>query len=159
MKEIDILSLLLMISQDIQLFICWKIKVMLFKKFKIFFKRSWNQLGRKIKRIRSDRGREYESSTFNSFVQFLGIIHETTAPYSLASSGVAERKSRTLIELTNAMLIEYHAHLHFWGEAILTACYFWIGCYIKSHMPHLLRCGKDISQIWDIWEYVVVLLM
>jgi hypothetical protein len=43
---------------------------------------------------------------FNSYVQSLGIIHETTPPYSPASNGVAERKNRTPIELTNAMLIE-----------------------------------------------------
>ena len=34
---------------------------------------------------------------------------------------MAERKNRTLIELTNAMLIESGAPLHFWGEAILIA--------------------------------------
>ena len=51
-----------------------------------------NQFGRKIKRIRSDRGREYESNEFNSFVRSLGIIHETTLPYSPSSNGVAERK-------------------------------------------------------------------
>ena len=71
-----------------------------------------NQFSRKIKRIRSDRGCEYESSAFNSFVQSLGIIYETT-PYSPTSNGVAERKNRTLIELTNAMLIESSAPLHF----------------------------------------------
>ena len=110
-----------------------------------------NSVGKKKeKRIRSDRGREYESSAFNSFVQFLRIIHETTAPYPPASDGVAERKNRTLIELTNAMLIESGAHLHFWGEAILTACHVLIGCHIKNHITHLLRYGKDISQIWDI---------
>ena len=97
---------------------------MLLKNFKIFLKEVENQFNRKIKRIRSDRGHEYESSAFNSFVQSLRTIHETTIPYSPASNGVAKRKNRTLIELTNAMLIEYHAHLHFWGEAILTACYF-----------------------------------
>ena len=86
---------------------------MLLKNFKIFFKEVENQFGRKIKRIRSDRGREYESSAFNSFVQSLGIIHESIAPYSSASNGVVERKNRTLIELTNAMLIESGAHLHF----------------------------------------------
>ena len=68
MEEIDILSLLLIISQNIQLFICWKIKVMLLKNFKIFLKEVENQFNRKIKRIRSDRGHEYESSAFNSFV-------------------------------------------------------------------------------------------
>ena len=94
-----------------------------FENFQNFLKEVENQFGRKIKRIRSDRGREYESSAFNSFVQSLGIIHETAVPYSPASNGVTERKNRILIELTNAMLIESGAPLHFWGEAILTACH------------------------------------
>ena len=71
---------------------------MLLKNFKIFLKEVESQFSRKIKRIRSDRDCEYDSSAFNSFVQSLGIIHETTAPYSPASNGVAERKNRTLIE-------------------------------------------------------------
>ena len=53
----------------------------------------------------------------------MGIIHKTTTPYSPASNGVAERKNRTLIELTNVMLIESGALLHFWGKAILIACH------------------------------------
>ena len=57
-----------------------------FEKFQDFLKEVENQFGRKIKRIRSDRGREYESSTFKSFVQSLGITHETTTPYSPASN-------------------------------------------------------------------------
>ena len=60
----------------------------------------------------------------------MGIIDETTAPYSLASNGVAERKNRTLIELTNAMIIESGAPLHFWDEAILTAC------HVLNRVPH-----------------------
>ena len=36
-----------------------------FKKFQDFLKEVENQFGKKIKRIRSDRGREYESSAFN----------------------------------------------------------------------------------------------
>ena len=67
----------------------------------------------------------------------MGIIHETTPPYSLASNGVAERKNKTLIELTNAMLIESCALLHFWGEAILTACHVLNRVlYEKSHTTH-----------------------
>ena len=58
------------------------------------------------------------------------IIHETTAPYSPASNGVAKKKNITLIELTNAMLIESGAPLHFWDEAILTAC------HVLNRVPH-----------------------
>ena len=39
-----------------------------FENFQNFLKEVENQFGRKIKRIRSDRGREYESSAFNSFI-------------------------------------------------------------------------------------------
>ena len=39
-----------------------------FEKFQDFLKEVENQFCRKIKRIRSDRDREYESSAFNSFV-------------------------------------------------------------------------------------------
>ena len=48
----------------------------------------------------------------------------------LLHHGVAERKNRTLIELTNAMLIEFGAPLHFWCEAILTAC------HVLNRVPH-----------------------
>ena len=59
-----------------------------FENFKTYLHEVENQFGRKIKRIRSDRGREYESNEFNSFLRSLGIIHETTPPYSPSSNGV-----------------------------------------------------------------------
>ena len=63
-----------------------------------------NQLSKKIKAIRSDRGGEYESP-FEEFCAEHGIIHQTTAPYSPQSNGIAERKNRTLKEMMNAMLV------------------------------------------------------
>jgi hypothetical protein len=41
-----------------------------------------NQLERKIKRLRSDRGGEYFSGDFSDFCVKHGIIHERTPPYS-----------------------------------------------------------------------------
>jgi hypothetical protein len=52
-----------------------------------------------------------------------GIIHETTAPYSPPSNGVAERKNRTLTDLVNGMLDSSGLSKPWWGEAILTACF------------------------------------
>ena len=45
-----------------------KIKSDAFEKFQDFLKEVENQFSRKIKRIRSDRGCEYELRAFNSFV-------------------------------------------------------------------------------------------
>ena len=72
--------------------------------FKIYKAEVENQLERKIKRVRSDRGGEYLSNEFNLFCEEHGIIHERTPPYSPESNGVAERKNRTLTEMVNAML-------------------------------------------------------
>ena len=46
-----------------------------------------NQLDRKIKRIRSDRGGG-EYIPLNDYCENEGIIHETTPPYSLESNEV-----------------------------------------------------------------------
>ena len=72
--------------------------------FKHFKNEVENQLDRKIKVIRSDRGGEYEAS-FRDFCSQHGIIHQTTAPYSPQKNGVAERKNRTLKEMMNALLL------------------------------------------------------
>ena len=60
-----------------------------------------NQLDKKI---RSDRGGEYQSP-FAEICLENGIIHQTTAPYTPQSNGIAERKNRTLKEMMNALLI------------------------------------------------------
>ena len=63
-----------------------------------------NQLGRKIKAIRSDRFGEYDAP-FDRFCQEHGIIHQNFAPYTPQQNGIDERKNRTLKEMMNAMLI------------------------------------------------------
>jgi transposase InsO family protein len=67
--------------------------------FKAYKAKVENQLERKIKRLRSDRGGEYFSSEFTEFCVEHGIIHEKTPPNSPQSNGIAERKNRTLTEL------------------------------------------------------------
>ena len=73
-----------------------------------------NQLSKKIKRLKTNRGVEYESNPFNSLCKDHGIIHETTPPYSPESNGIAERKNRTLKEMMNAMLVSSGAPLNLW---------------------------------------------
>ena len=65
----------------------------MFLKFKIEVE---NQLDRKIKRLKSDRGREYCFDFLRNFCDKNGIIHVTSAPYTPQQNGVAERKNRHL---------------------------------------------------------------
>jgi transposase InsO family protein len=89
--------------------------------FKAYNAEAENQLERKIKRLRSDRGGEYFSNTVDEFCVEDVIVHEMTLPYSPQPKGIAERKNRT--ELVNAMLDTAGLSKEWWGEAILTACH------------------------------------
>ena len=91
--------------------------------FKIYEAEVENQLERKIKRVRSDRGGEYFSNLFTSFCEEYGIIDERMPPYSSQSNGVAETKNRILTDLVNAMLDTAGLSKEWWGETILTTCH------------------------------------
>ncbi|GJW22064.1 retrovirus-related pol polyprotein from transposon TNT 1-94 [Tanacetum coccineum] len=91
-------------------------------KFVLYKTEVENQLGKKIKVVRSDRGGEYVAP-FAELCAKHGIRHEFTAPYSPQQNGIAERKNRTLKEMVTAMLISSGMSQDMWGEAILTATY------------------------------------
>ena len=76
-----------------------------FEKLTIFIKEVENNFGKNIKRFRTDKGKEYDTLGLNNYIQSLGIVHEITPPYSPSSNGVAERKNRTLINLTKPCLL------------------------------------------------------
>ena len=99
-----------------------------------------NQLGCKIKSIRSDRGGGYVAP-FEELSNASGIIHQTTVPYSPQSNGVAERKNRTLKEMMNVLLLSSGLPHNMWGEAILTANYI---------LNKILLKGKEITphKLW-----------
>ena len=73
-------------------------------KFILFKTEVENQLNKKIKVLRSDKGDEYVAP-YRDYSAQNGIIHQTNSPYSPPSNGVAKRKNRTLQEMMNAMLI------------------------------------------------------
>jgi hypothetical protein len=84
--------------------------------FKIYKAEVENQLERKIKRLRSDRGDEFFPKVFDDFCAEHGIIYERTPPYSPESNGIAERKNRMLTDLVNAMLDTCGLSKAWWGR-------------------------------------------
>ncbi|GJW69689.1 zinc finger, CCHC-type containing protein [Tanacetum coccineum] len=70
-------------------------------KFRIYKTEVELQQNDLVKTLRTDRGGEYYDPVF---FQSVGIIHETTAPYTPQQNGVAERKNRALKEMVNSML-------------------------------------------------------
>ena len=60
--------------------------------------------GKKINILRYDNGGEYTSNEFNDYCREVGIKRETTTAYTPEKNGVFERKNRSIIEVTRAML-------------------------------------------------------
>jgi transposase InsO family protein len=84
--------------------------------FKTYKDEVENQLEKKIKHFRSDRGGEYFSNEFDLFCVKHGIIHERTPPYSPQSNGVTKRKNHTLTDLVNFMLDTGGLSNAWWGR-------------------------------------------
>jgi transposase InsO family protein len=70
-------------------------------------KRAQNEFDAKVKKIRSDNGTEFKNTQVEDYLDEEGIKNEFSAPYTLQQNGVAERKNRSLIEMTRTMLDEY----------------------------------------------------
>jgi transposase InsO family protein len=92
-----------------------------------------NQLGKKVKKIQSDRGGEYWNAEVKTFCQSKEILHQKTNPYSSQKNGVAERLNRTLIDKVRAMLFESGLRKKWGGEAVLTASYVRNRTTTKTH--------------------------
>lgn len=82
-----------------------------------------------IKVVRSDRSGEYDAP-FDLSCSKHGIIHQTTAPYSPPSNGVAQLKTKTLKEMMNTMLIIFGLSPNMWEEALLSVK------LLLNKMPH-----------------------
>jgi len=72
----------------------------------------------KVKRIRSDRGREYLSVEFDQYLKDRGIKRQLTVQNLLQQNGVAERLNQTLVEHARAMLLGQNKLKYLWVEAI-----------------------------------------
>ena len=101
----------------------------IFKKFKTCVEK---QSGHYIKTIRSDRSKEYTSGEFNKFCEEKeGMEHQLTVGYTPEQNGVSERKNRTIMETTRAMLMEKGLSKTFWAEAVSTTVYLLNRCPTK----------------------------
>ena len=99
--------------------------------FKIFKVEVENQLNKKIKGVRSDRGREIYGRNDASGEQCLGsfaryleqsrIVLQYTMPGTPTMNGILERQNWTLQDMVRNMMAESLLHISLWGEALKTA--------------------------------------
>ncbi|KAJ9547558.1 hypothetical protein OSB04_020101 [Centaurea solstitialis] len=94
-----------------------------FERFREFQNEVHNQLGRKIKFLRSDRGGEYLSDEFDNHLMECGIVSQLTPPYTPQMNGVSERRNRTLLDMVRTMMCHSTLPMSFWGHALETAAH------------------------------------
>lgn len=75
-----------------------------------------NQMGLKIKCLRSDNGGEYDRSEFKALCAVEGIKMLRTVPGKARQNGVAERMNRTLSERARSMRIHSGMPKIFWQK-------------------------------------------
>ncbi|GJZ88331.1 zinc finger, CCHC-type containing protein [Tanacetum coccineum] len=85
-------------------------------KFKVFKTKVELQQESLIKRFKTDRGGEYMDTLY---FQSVGIIHETTAPYTPQQNDIYERKNRVPKEMVNFMLTYSGLSQGFWGLVVV----------------------------------------
>ncbi|GJU83818.1 retrovirus-related pol polyprotein from transposon TNT 1-94 [Tanacetum coccineum] len=111
-----------------------------FDSFKVYKAEVENQLGKRIKILRSDRGGEYFTGMFDAFCEENGIKHERT--YTPQQNGLAERKNRTLVEMVNCMLNQSGLPTNLWGEALLAAC----------HIHNRITSRVILTSPYELWK-------
>ena len=111
------------------------------EKFKEFKAEVENQLGRKIKRLRTDGGGEYKKA-FGKYLKEQGIVHEKTVPYSPDQNGVSERVNRTIMDRARAILAETGLPKILWMEIAAAVV------YLKNRSPTRSLKGKTPYEAW-----------
>jgi transposase InsO family protein len=101
-----------------------------FSKFCEFKALVEKELGKQVKAMRSDNGGEYISNEFKDFCSKEGIQRELIAPHNPQQNGVVERKNRTIVGASRAMLHDRSGPTN---------------SFVGGIMQHCGLCAKSLS--------------
>ena len=119
-----------------------KSKDEVFETFLVWKKMVENQIGRKIKVLRSDNGTEYRNDQFSIFCKKEGISRHFTVRDTPQQNGVAERMNRTLLEKVRCMLSNAGLGKQLWAEAVMYAS------HLINRLPSAALNGKTPLEVW-----------
>lgn len=110
--------------------------------FRLFAETMKNPTQNNIHTLRSDNGGEYLGNEFQTFLAQQGIRHETSAAYTPAQNGVAERTNRTLMDGARNILIASRLPQSLWAEALTYTV------YIKNR----ILSGTNDKTPFELWN-------
>lgn len=91
-----------------------------------------NQCGKMLKILIIDGGGDFNYREFKKLCEDNGIEHQVTTPYTSRHNGLAERRDKTLVDMTRSMLKEKNIPHTFYGEVVATAAYVLNRCPSKK---------------------------
>jgi hypothetical protein len=115
---------------------------------KKFLKRAQNEFDTKVKRMKSNNDNEFKNTQVEDYIDEEGIKHEFSARYTPQQNGVAERKNRTLMEMSRTILDECKTSDRFWAEAVNTVCHATNRLYLHKllkKIPYELLTGNKLN--------------
>ncbi|CAM8885291.1 unnamed protein product [Rhodiola kirilowii] len=121
-----------------------------FKRFKIMVE---SDSGKKIRSLRTDRGGEFNSKTFDDFCANNGIKRQLTTAYTPQQNGVAERKNRTIMNMVRCLLKEKNMPKRYWAEAANWASHILNRCStsaVKNRTPQ--ECWSNTKPSVDYFK-------
>ena len=113
-----------------------------FEKFKELRAEVENQLGKRIKAIRSNHSGEYLLRDIKDYLTENGIISQLTAPGTPQQNGVVERRNRTLSVMVRSMMSYSTLQIFFWGYALNTTM-----CLLN--LVRLKSVPKILVELWN----------
>ncbi|GKE90569.1 retrovirus-related pol polyprotein from transposon TNT 1-94 [Tanacetum coccineum] len=84
-----------------------------------FLKQIQVGLNKTVRFIRTYNGTEFVNQVMSEYYKGVGIFHQKSVPRTPQQNGIVERRNRTLMEATRAMLIFLKAPMFLWAEALL----------------------------------------
>ena len=114
-----------------------------FSAFKSYKAYAEKQLGKSIKCLRDDKGGEYMSNEFNSYLDACGIVRQHTCRNRPQQNGVAERANRLFAERIVALLNESGLSKKFWVECLAALV------HVLNVCPTSALVGKTPYEVWN----------
>jgi len=109
-----------------------------------------NQIGRKVKVLRSDNGGEYTSKEFKDYLASKDIKHQLSISERSEQNEVAERMNRTLIECACGIRLQADMSEEFWAEAVNHVSYLVNmspSTAIDLHIPEEIWRGESVDYL------------
>jgi hypothetical protein len=97
---------------------------------------------RVVARLHTDGASYFSSNRLADFCRTRGIMQTSSAPYTQALNGMAERAIRTLVEMVRAMLLQSKAPKRLFGEALKYAA------FIVNALPTRDQKGQSRLDVW-----------